>query len=135
MAAKLDRTVSAINKILSRHNFRTTQRIDYSLNITYKSSSRMRMKKLPKRHDSSPQTLDSSQIIGSLPPDHRFWTPFIEVMRWLRQNNIPIIKSPMGAYYEVKGIPRSKEQVLCIANTMREEQCLPIFWVKGITKE
>jgi hypothetical protein len=133
MAAKLHRSVSAINKILTRHNFRTTNRVDYPPFIMRKSKSKGVVKKLLEKQGAIRKT--DSQIMGSLPPDDRFWTPFTDVIRWLRQNNIPIIKSSTDTYYEVRGIPKSRKQVLYMANVMREEQFLPVFWVKNITME
>jgi hypothetical protein len=93
------------------------------------------MQKRIEKRDLAQQTVDHPQIMGSLPLDYRFWTPFIDVIRWLQQNDTHVVKPSTATYYEVKGVPRSKEQILCMANAMREDQCLPVFWVRGITKE
>ena len=136
MAAELDRSVSAINKVLSRHNFRTTTRLDYPSFITCRLKPKGAVKNLPENQGVIKKTaMNHSQIKRPLLPDHRSWTPFIDVIRWLRQNNVPIIKSSTGAYYEVRGVPKSRKQVLYMANVMREEKFLPVFWVNDVTME
>ena len=51
----------------------------------------------------------------------------------MRLEGIPVLKSKSDVYYEVEGYPKTKAQILYIANLRREQLHLPVFFVKGVT--
>ncbi|MBM3468481.1 MAG: hypothetical protein FJX71_03515 [Alphaproteobacteria bacterium] len=129
IAANLDRSVSAVNKVLARYNFRTHQRINFLPTLPLPTPHQIQQKK-----DIGAKIRKiNSDAIKFFHPDHRQWVLFDSVVLWLREQKIFVIKSRNDNYYEINGYPKSKEQILFIANLCREQQQLPAFFVKGVT--
>lgn len=125
IASKLNRSVSAINKVLARHHLRTQARIEKTSYLRHSIPS-LSFKKSKSNH---------YQRVNSLYPDHRLWVPFAQVLLWLKSQNIFVTKSKSDIYYEVNGYPKNQQQILYIANYQRDEQQLPPFFVRGVTEE
>lgn len=123
IATQLNRSVSAINKTLARYNLRPHAKMSRSL---------------PTSHSVKPQQKDkgrtySAQQVKQFHIDTRQWVPFESVLFWLRKQKVFVHKSTSGTYYEVNGFPKNKQQILLMANILREQNQLPIFFVKGVT--
>lgn len=125
IASKLNRSVSAINKVLARHNLRTHSKMEPSKRPFQAASQNL----LPKKSLRSPKT---NRLIF-LKETNRLEVPFERVLYWLKSQNIAISKSKNDVYYEIDGIPRNEQQILYQANLLREQFQLPMFWVRGIT--
>ena len=124
IAAKLNRSVSAVNKILARHNLRTHSRMERLPSLAdpmqkAKSAAKNRKKNIQK---TKRFCAESQQ-----------WVLFERVLSWLKAQKVPVIKSNLDVYYEINGFPKSKHQILFMANVLREQRQLPIFFVKGVT--
>jgi hypothetical protein len=65
--------------------------------------------------------------------EYRRWVIFERVIGWMESQNVSVSKSVNDVYYEIDGFPKSKQQILAMANALREQQNLPIFFVEGIT--
>lgn len=129
MASGLNRSVSAINKVLARHNLRTHSK----------------MERLPALPKPTSRQLQYRKNLGSYIRKRnthklrdRFETyqqevSFERVIYWLWSQNISVIKSPKDVYYEVNGRPVNEQQILYQANLLREQLQLPIFLVKDVT--
>lgn len=129
IAAQLNRSVSAINKALSRHKLRTQNKIEY-LNLSPHRLTHYSFQ--GKKYLIIRTRKKNTSKIKSFEIDHREWVSFPHVIGWLQQEGISVIKSATDVYYEVNGYPKSKEQILLIANLRREQKKLPIFFVKDL---
>ncbi len=129
IAAKLDRTVSAINKVLARYKLRTHSKMG-----RLPSLSRPTARQLQQKRNLGTQIRKKNRQKKILfRPDYRQWVLFESVVSWMRTEGISIIKSGSDVYYEVDGYPKNKAQILHMANLRREQLQLPIFFVRGIT--
>lgn len=129
IASKLNRSVSAINKVLARHNLRTHSKMEHS-SSSYQATSQQIIPK--KSLENKNRSLQPNRLIF-LKESNRLEVPFEHVLNWLKSQNISILKSKNDVYYEVDGIPRNQQQILYQANLLREQFQLPMFWVRGIT--
>lgn len=129
MAAKLDRTVSAISKALTRFELRTQTK-----KARFPSLSRPTLLQLQQRRNLGTRIRQKNRKgRANFLSDYRGEVLFEYVIYWMRSEGISVIKSKSDVYYEVNGIPKNPAQILLIANEKREELKLPIFYVKGIT--
>lgn len=129
IAAKLDRSVSAINKVLARYKLRT-----HSKMTPHPSLSRPTARQLKQKRDLGTQIRKKNKKKNPLfCPDYRQWVLFECVVRWMETEGMSIVKSEFDVYYEVDGYPKNKAQILYIANKRREQLQLPIFFVRGVT--
>lgn len=130
IAEKLNRSVSAVNKVLDRHNLRTHSRME-----RFPTLPRPTVQQIERKRKLGAQTRKNNvQRIKFLCEDSEQWVLFEQVLRWLRTQKISVIKSNADVYYELNGIPKNKQQILFAANLLREERQLPIFFVKGVTR-
>ena len=124
MAAELKRSLSAVNKALSRYNLRTGRKPEGII--------------LPGQQKKTPATPPKSrkdcQVFTALPPEDRRWVTLEEVISWLKTQKIYVIKPATEVFYVVAGYPRKKEWILFHANRLREELGLLPYYVKGITR-
>ena len=129
MSAHLNRSISAINKVLARHNLRTP------VNTESLPSLPGRVPAAPKQKPVKKAEKPAGEVrkFRALLPDCRYWKSFTCVIRWLRSQNITITKAGHEDFYVVRGYPKNKQQVLFFANLMRDEQQLPPFFVEGVT--
>jgi hypothetical protein len=130
IASKLNRSVSAINKVLARRNLRTHSKMAHLPSLPRPTSDQIQKK----RDLGAKIRKKNARIVKFLRSDYRQWVLFERVLYWLKTQKITVIKSEMETYYEVDGYPKSKLQILFIANLRREEQKLPVFYVKGVTR-
>ncbi len=129
IAAKLDRSVSAINKVLARYKLRT-----HSKMVPLPSLSRPTVRQLQQKRNLGTQIRKKNKKKKYLfRPDYRQWVLFESVVCWMRTEGISIVKPESDVYYEVDGYPKNKAQVLHMANLRREELQLSIFFVRGVT--
>lgn len=129
IASQLNRSVTAINKVLARHNLRTHTRIERIQSLPHKKNN-----KLPQKKPLGTQSRKKvAQTVKFINPDDRHWVLFERVLSWMRSQKISVMKSDRDIYYEVNGYPKNEQQILLIANLLREQQHLPIFFVKGVT--
>lgn len=124
IAAKLNRSVSAVNKILARHNLRTHNRMECLPSL---AEPVQKQKSAAKNRKKNPQEIKRFCV------ESRQWVLFERVLSWLRAQKVSVIKSDLDVYYEINGFPKSKHQILLMANVLREQHQLPIFFVKGVT--
>ena len=129
IASTLNRSVSAINKVLARHNLRTHSKMEHSSSPFHTASQHH----LPKKSLENKSRPPKANRLIFLKESNRLEVPFERVLYWLKSQNIAITKSKSDVYYEVYGIPRNEQQILYQANLLREQFQLPIFWVRGIT--
>lgn len=124
IAMKLNRSVSAINKVLARHNLRTHSKMERIPIITMRSNNHVIRKKMLRARNRN----------KGIPVDQqRQEVPFEGVLYWLMTQNIHVKKSSSDVYYEMYGRPMNKQQILFQANLLREQLHLPIFWVQHVT--
>jgi IS30 family transposase len=129
IAGKLNRSVSAVNKVLARHNLRThskLERMPHLNPLTNKPSSSKKVK----RHQNSNRNIQSKNSIAE---NYRHEVSFEGVIYWLTTQQVYVEKSKNDVYYELQGRPMTKQQILYHANLLREQLHLPIFWVQDVT--
>jgi len=129
IAATLDRSVSAINKALARHKLRTHRKSSLFTSLPHPTAHQLQQRRnlgtqIRKRNKKKKTNVWSG---------YREWTLFERVLNWMRAEGICVFKSKFDAYYEIDGYPKTKAQILYIANLRREGLQLPVFFVKGIT--
>ena len=129
IAVRLNRSVSAINKVLARHNLRTHSKM-----------SRLPTLSSPTTHASQKTRILDAHIrkrnmkkLKFILPECRQEVSIERVIYWLKAQNVSVTKSSKDSYYEVDGCPKNAQQILYKANVMREQQKLPVFWVKGVS--
>lgn len=129
IAATLNRSVSAVNKTLARYKLRTHSKMD-----RFPSLSRPTAQQLQQKRNLGTQIRKQNKKKGiNAQSDYREWALFERVINWMRLEGIPVLKSKSDVYYEVEGYPKTKAQILYIANLRREQLHLPVFFVKGVT--
>ncbi len=124
IAAQLNRSVSAVNKTLARHNLRTNSKMERLPSLADPAQ-----KQKPAAKNRKKNTQEAKRFRTG--PQQ--WVLFERVLSWLRAQQVPVIKSNLDVYYEINGFPKSKHQILFMANVLREQHQLPIFFVKGVT--
>lgn len=129
IASKLNRSVSAINKILARHNLRTHSKMERLPALPHPKAHQLQQRKNLGTHIRK----KNAEKLRLLFANHRQDVSFERVIYWLWSQNISIFKSLTDVYYEVDGRPMNEQQILYQANILREQLKLPIFWVKGVT--
>lgn len=129
IALKLNRSVSAINKVLARHNLRTHSKMERNPILTHPTANQIQQKK----NLGARVRKGNFQNMRFLFADQRQEVPFERVVYWLNTQRVSVVKSTSDVYYEVDGQPKNKQQILYQANLLREQLHLPIFWVKEVT--
>ena len=129
IALKLNRSVSAINKVLARHNLRTQSKMERLPTLPRPTIHQLQQKRKLGAHIRKRNTRKLKAFIT----DHRQEVFLEYVIYWLKTHSISVIKSTMDIYYEVDGCPKNEQQILYMANVLREQLQLPLFWVKGVT--
>jgi transposase len=129
IAFQLDRSVSAINKVLARYKLRTHNKMDHLPFMSRPTPSQLQKK----RNLEAQIRKKNRERKSNIRPDYREWVHFERVINWLKAQDISILKSQVNDYYEIEGYPKNKAQILYIANLRREQLHLPIFFVKGVT--
>lgn len=129
IAFQLDRSVSAINKVLARYKLRTHSKMDHLPSLPCPTANQLEKKKNLGAQIRKRNRRKRSNILQ----DYREWVHFERVVNWLRAQGISIFKSSFDVYYEIDGYPKNKAQILYLANLRREQLKLPIFLVKGVT--
>ncbi len=124
IAAQLNRSVSSVNKTLARHNLRTHTRMERIPSLAAPAQ-----KQKPAAKNKKKNTYEAKRFCGK----SQQWVIFDRVVSWLRSQKVSVIKSNLDVYYEINGFPKSKHQILFMANVLREQHQLPIFFVKGVT--
>ena len=129
IASKLNRSVSAINKVLARHNLRTHSKMERLPRLLRPTSHQLQQKRNLGASIRKRKVRNLALLIG----ENRQEVSFERVLFWLKTQNISVTKSANDIYYEVNGRPMNEQQILYQANLLREQLHLPIFWVRGIT--
>ena len=129
IAARLNRSVSAINKVLARHNLRTHSRMERPPSLLRPSAMEIKKKKL----EGMRLRVEKPTSSAFYNTEFRRWVLFEQVLCWMESQKIKVIKNDYEGYYEIDGFPKRKYQVLILANSLREQKQLPIFFVDGIT--
>lgn len=129
IATKLNRSVSAINKVLARHNLRTHSKLERIPTLS-KPTLQQIQRKRSLGTQIRQKNIQNKELIES---NHRQEVPFERVIYWLQTQRIYVFKSPADVYYEMNGKPKNKQQILYQANLLREQLHLPIFVVKDVT--
>lgn len=129
IAFQLDRSVSAINKVLARYKLRTHNKIDHLPSLPRPTAHQLQKK----RNLGAQIRKRNREKKSNIRPDYREWVHFERVINWLGTQGISILESQFDVYYEIEGYPKNKAQILYIANLRREQLQLPIFFVKGVT--
>lgn len=129
IALTLNRTPSAINKVLKRYQLRSHIRLRLLSSLSH-----------PKVPPSPKKRIIRSVKRKSIPGrikllyrESRQWVSFERVLFWLKSQNIIVVKSKSDTYYEINGFPKTKHQVLLFANQLRDQHQLPVFLVPGVT--
>jgi hypothetical protein len=129
IAVQLNRSVSGINKVLDRYHLRTRSTLQRLPSLPSPTARPLQ----PKRKLGAQTRKKNIQKIKFPCEDARRWVLFECVLYWLRSQRIPVMKSDSDVYYEVNGFPKNEQQILLIANLLREQHQLPIFFVEGVT--
>jgi transposase len=131
IATKLNRSVSAINKVLARHNLRTHSKLERFPTLPRPTLQQIQQKR---RLGTLIRQKNMQNNRNSLRESfYRQEVPFERVVYWLQTQRIYVFKSPADVYYEMDGKPKNKQQILYQANLLREQLHLPIFWVNDVT--
>jgi IS30 family transposase len=129
IAERLDRSVSAINKTLARHNLRTHRKREGAPPLIQPALKLV-------TNQRSIGTFIQKKVATELKQhlmNSRHEVSIEGVIFWLKSQKVLVNKSTNDIYYEVNGCPMSEQQLLYKANLLREELRLPIFLVSGIT--
>ena len=129
IAVQLNRSVSAINKVLDRYHLRTHSTLQHLPSLRCPTAHHLQ----PRRKVGVQTRKKNSQATKFPCEDTRQWVLFECVLYWLKSQKISVIKSGSDVYYEINGFPKNKQQILLIANLLRERHQLPIFFVEGVT--
>jgi IS30 family transposase len=129
IADKLNRSVSAINKTLARHNLRTHRTMARAPRLEHPGAKQIQTQRNIGIHLRKKNSQDVKFILAQC----RQEVSIEGVIFWLKSQGIFVVKSLNDVYYEVNGLPLNEQQILYKANLLREELHLPIFWVSGVT--